>query len=186
MEVSGQLHVPAALPPGRSPRYPLDRRLGGLQNRSGCCGIEKNPLPLPGIEPRTCRYTYWASLAKFVVNGRKWVRDVIVAFICEFLIFYQHSEIIWSVFIERNILKACETWCVALTLGSNLPKSKRLDRFPYLSMCWEEIGEIIWRVIWWFVVMATQLSFRDYSNWIENNGKKRRLHMWFEMIVRRL
>jgi len=34
MEVSGQLNAPAALPPGKSHRYPLDRRLGGLQNLS--------------------------------------------------------------------------------------------------------------------------------------------------------
>jgi hypothetical protein len=35
LEVSGQLHAPAALPPGKSPRYPLYRRLGGPQSRSG-------------------------------------------------------------------------------------------------------------------------------------------------------
>jgi len=35
MEVSDQLHAPAALPPGKNPRYPLDRRLGGTQSRSG-------------------------------------------------------------------------------------------------------------------------------------------------------
>jgi hypothetical protein len=35
--------------PGKNPRYPLDRRLGGPQNQSGCCGIEKNLLPLLGI-----------------------------------------------------------------------------------------------------------------------------------------
>jgi hypothetical protein len=28
MEVCGELDIPAALPPGRYPRYPLDRRLG--------------------------------------------------------------------------------------------------------------------------------------------------------------
>jgi hypothetical protein len=32
--VSGQLHAPAALPPGKSPQYPLYRRLGGPQSRS--------------------------------------------------------------------------------------------------------------------------------------------------------
>ena len=32
--VGGQRHVPAALPPGKS-RYPLYRRLGGPQSRSG-------------------------------------------------------------------------------------------------------------------------------------------------------
>jgi hypothetical protein len=36
MGVSGQRHAPAALyPRGKDPRYPLDRRLGGTQSRSG-------------------------------------------------------------------------------------------------------------------------------------------------------
>jgi hypothetical protein len=33
------------------PRYPLDRRLGGPQSRSGHGGEEKNSQPPPGIEP---------------------------------------------------------------------------------------------------------------------------------------
>jgi len=33
MEVGGQRHAPAALPPGKT-RYPLYRRLGGPQGRS--------------------------------------------------------------------------------------------------------------------------------------------------------
>jgi hypothetical protein len=51
MVVSGQIHSPAALPPGKSPSYPLDRRLGGPQSRSERDGEEKNSQPLPGIEP---------------------------------------------------------------------------------------------------------------------------------------
>jgi hypothetical protein len=39
--VSGQLHAPAALPPGKSPRYPFYRRLGGPQSRSGRYGEVK-------------------------------------------------------------------------------------------------------------------------------------------------
>jgi hypothetical protein len=31
----GQLHAPAALPRGKSPPYPLNRRLGGPQSWSG-------------------------------------------------------------------------------------------------------------------------------------------------------
>jgi hypothetical protein len=38
-------------PQGKSPWYPLDRRLGGPQSRSGRGGEEKNPQPPPGIEP---------------------------------------------------------------------------------------------------------------------------------------
>jgi hypothetical protein len=41
---------PPALPPGKSPRYPLDRRLGGPQSWSGRGGEEKNSQPQPAIE----------------------------------------------------------------------------------------------------------------------------------------
>jgi len=51
MKVSGQLHAPATLPQGKSSWYPLDRRLGGPQNRSGSGGKEKNSQALPGLEP---------------------------------------------------------------------------------------------------------------------------------------
>jgi hypothetical protein len=35
-------HAPAALPPGKSLRHQLDRRLGGPHSRSGRCGEKKN------------------------------------------------------------------------------------------------------------------------------------------------
>jgi hypothetical protein len=38
-------------PHGKSPWYPLDRRLGGSQSRSGRSGKEGNSKPLPGLEP---------------------------------------------------------------------------------------------------------------------------------------
>jgi hypothetical protein len=51
MEVSGQFHSPVALTPEKEPWYPLDRRLGEPQSRSGRGGEEKNFQPPPGIEP---------------------------------------------------------------------------------------------------------------------------------------
>jgi hypothetical protein len=49
-------------PQGKGPWYPLDRRLGGSQSRSGRGGEEKNSEPPPGIEPqnpdRPARYIY--------------------------------------------------------------------------------------------------------------------------------
>jgi len=51
MGVSGQLHAPTALPQGKSPKYPLGRRLGGPQSHSGRVGEEKNSQPPPGMEP---------------------------------------------------------------------------------------------------------------------------------------
>jgi hypothetical protein len=50
--VSGQRHVPAVLyPRGKDPRYPMYRRLGRPQSRSGHRSYRKNPLPLLRIEP---------------------------------------------------------------------------------------------------------------------------------------
>jgi hypothetical protein len=51
MEESGQLHAPAALPPGKEPLLPIRKRLGRLQRRSGRDGEEKNYEPLSGLEP---------------------------------------------------------------------------------------------------------------------------------------
>jgi len=48
MEVGGQRHAPAALPPGKT-RYPLYMRLGGLQGRA--VGVQKISPPL-GFDPR--------------------------------------------------------------------------------------------------------------------------------------
>jgi hypothetical protein len=50
MEMSDQLHAPAAYNAGKEPQYPLDRRLGGPQNQSGSCGEDENLLPLLGVE----------------------------------------------------------------------------------------------------------------------------------------
>jgi hypothetical protein len=41
LDVSGQLHAPTALTLGKGPQYPLDRRLVGLQSRSGELGEQK-------------------------------------------------------------------------------------------------------------------------------------------------
>jgi hypothetical protein len=59
--VGGQRHAPAALPPGKT-WYPLYRRLGRPQDRSGQV---RKISPPPGFDPRTVqpaasRYTDWA------------------------------------------------------------------------------------------------------------------------------
>jgi len=60
MEVIGQLHAPAALPPEKAPplpRYTLDRRLGGPQSLSGRRGEEGNSQPPPGLGPPIIQLT---------------------------------------------------------------------------------------------------------------------------------
>jgi hypothetical protein len=69
MEVNGQLHAPAALPPGKEQLVPLDRRLGGLQSSSGRGGKDKNSQPLPGLEfqiIQTVTQRYTTELSRFL------------------------------------------------------------------------------------------------------------------------
>jgi len=66
--VDDQRHDPAALLPGKT-RYPLYRRLDGLQGRSGW--VRKNSPP-PGFDPRTVqpivsRYNEWAISAQVFI-----------------------------------------------------------------------------------------------------------------------
>jgi hypothetical protein len=51
MEEISQLHALAALLPEKEPKCPLDRWLGGPQNRSGRCGEEKNLILLGNRTP---------------------------------------------------------------------------------------------------------------------------------------
>jgi len=67
MEVTGQLHSPAALPPGKDPWYPLDRRLGGPQSRSGYGGEEKNSQPPRAI----LTHTHWKKMHWWLLCYRK-------------------------------------------------------------------------------------------------------------------
>jgi len=73
MVVGGQRHAPAALPPGKT-RYPLYRRLGGPQGRSGQV---RKISPPQGFDPQTVqpvaiRYTDWAIAVhdKFVFKNQ--------------------------------------------------------------------------------------------------------------------
>jgi hypothetical protein len=90
--VGGQRHAPAALPPGVT-RYPLYRRLGRPQGRSG--RVLKISPP-PGFDPRTVhpvasRYTDYAIPAPTVV-----VVQVIAVFwvftVCTVLCSFETSE----------------------------------------------------------------------------------------------
>jgi hypothetical protein len=80
LEVSGQLYAPAALPPGKSPRYPLNTRLGAPQSRSGRRGDDKIYDPswtrsptLFVVQPVASRYTDCAIPApQFILDLYKW------------------------------------------------------------------------------------------------------------------
>jgi hypothetical protein len=49
MEVSGELHAPVTLPPGKQHLIPITS-LGGPHSRTGFCGEYKNLLSTPEVE----------------------------------------------------------------------------------------------------------------------------------------
>jgi hypothetical protein len=69
MEVSGQLHATVPYPQRKSPWYPLDRRMGEHQSRSGYGGGGKNFQPFPGLEPpiiQPVAQCYTTELSRFL------------------------------------------------------------------------------------------------------------------------
>jgi hypothetical protein len=68
----------------KSPWYPLDRRMGGSQSRSGRGGEEKNSYPLPGLEPLIIqpvaqRYTTELSLLRISPRTRPYFEGHILS-----------------------------------------------------------------------------------------------------------
>ena len=95
MGVGGQRHVPAVLPPGKI-RYPLYRRLGGPQGRSGRVW---KISPLPGFDPQTVqpvqsRYTDCAIPATLVLLSNLIL--VYVGYVMHIILTqYLHSRPLW-------------------------------------------------------------------------------------------
>jgi hypothetical protein len=81
LTVSGQRHAPAALyPRGKEPWYPLDRRLGGPQNRSTPVG-DRTPI----VQPVVRHYTAWVTAALIIISRIKIRRT------CSFYNIYSYS-----------------------------------------------------------------------------------------------
>jgi hypothetical protein len=65
-------------PRGNSPQYPLDRGLGGPHSQSGRCGVDKDLLPLPGIELRPsssqiCKISWAVNISGFGSRSHVWL-----------------------------------------------------------------------------------------------------------------
>jgi hypothetical protein len=86
MVVGGQRHAPAALATGRT-RYPLYRRLGGPQDRSGRV---RKISPPPRFDPRTAPKKHKICIAAGSVSPRQW-------------------EILGTRLQEQVVLKFCRT-----------------------------------------------------------------------------
>jgi hypothetical protein len=110
MEVSGQFHTPAALPQRKSPRYLLDRRLGGPQSRSGHGGEENNFQSLPGFEPQIIQpvaQRYTTELSRLLFSCNLVFNDelgMIVAYLRQY-----HSIRLKNMRKNANIPRKCDS-----------------------------------------------------------------------------
>jgi hypothetical protein len=126
MGVSGQRHALPRFtppPPGKDPRYPLDKRLGGPQSRSGRRGQKKNPLPCRGSNPdRTARsQTLYclsyrgSSLICNFINGRMYNVSP-RGFCSEEPVLQRTSNYGKRMFLGPFVTKFCVDWMVVLKL----------------------------------------------------------------------
>jgi len=100
-KLRGQLHPPDTLPPGKRSRYPLDRRLGGLQSRSGHGGGEEDD-PCPSRESNPGRSAHCLVTALSELPRVLFLNDIL-------------NSVILSVnlFIANTLLFVVDTACWA-------------------------------------------------------------------------
>jgi hypothetical protein len=83
LEVSGQLHGPAAFTPReRAPLYPLNRRLGGPQSRSGRDGEVKILNPILTVVPIDLLVMIFSLLSLFWKNKSRLMRSPCFLCVC--------------------------------------------------------------------------------------------------------
>jgi hypothetical protein len=133
-----------ALAPGKQPRYPLCRRLGGLQSQSEHRGWRKNPLPLPGSNPVRPVLSQAPNVG---YPGRKWWgvigKDKLTLEECLFVpqcthtcVYADQQLVSYAGFIQkvrregRQLLRHCKLACCSESPGQmNRPDSMNLRQF---------------------------------------------------------
>jgi hypothetical protein len=82
MNVSGQLHAPAALPSGKEPLVPIVQETGWAQSRSQLGSEEKNSHPLLGLEPpiiQPVAQRYTTKLSRFLrINKTNFMSSMVI------------------------------------------------------------------------------------------------------------
>ena len=112
MGLGGQCCTPAALPPGKT-WYPLYRRLGGPQGRSG--QVQKISPP-PGFDPRTVQpvVSHCTNCTIIISDIRKWNKSYCVWYsvfetFSNMLSVYWLFQSLFSIFYE-NVPKRIVFW----------------------------------------------------------------------------
>jgi hypothetical protein len=132
--VSGQLHAPAALPPGKEPRYPLDRRLGGPQSRSGRFGEEKILDPTGTRTPN--------PLVVQPIASRKWwslTSTLLCVFMARCLIYETEGQLLPPKRVPQSLTSSEGTNCAVKNFAAFYGTRKFITVFtraPHWSLSW--------------------------------------------------
>jgi hypothetical protein len=166
--VSGQLHAPAALPPGkRVPQYPLDRRLGGPQSRSGRLEEEKILDPTgtrtptsPPSSQLASRYTDYAAPAPQMI-----MQEVILVFTAE--LYTVRCTTARPAGVEtREITRTYNTSCYIYSLNI-MRWTSHMDLFSiYVQKLQAYPGFILGNK---FVICGVIASYSNVSNFLAIN-----------------
>jgi hypothetical protein len=136
--------------------YPLDRRLGGPQSRSGRGGEEKNSQNLPGLEPPIIqpvvpqRYTTELKRSRTVKYKNKYFENKVICTLIQFI-----SSILHRLFEFSNSTrhyKRVESY--------NLISSARISKFIFVILYTSLVFVLIyWRQLWcWHNWRTVQIS----------------------------
>jgi len=108
-------------PWGKSPYYPLDRRLGGPQSQSGCDGEEKNSQFPPGIEPPITNYPAWTELPGY--SSHFIYRKCLLVLTFKFLhhIMINGMEIILVYLLTVPLMYEVWLWCSRIEFIATIP-----------------------------------------------------------------
>jgi hypothetical protein len=168
MQVTGQLHASADSPQTES-RYPLERRLGGPQNRSGHSVEEKIPSPRRKLNP-----------------GHR-IDQPVVSHYTDWAIPVPHNEELHNVYASPNIIRVIKwrrmRWAGQVALMEEMSNSykplvwipERKTPFGRPSRRWEDnirmdLTEIGWEVVDCIHLAQDRNQWGDLVNTVMNTG----------------
>jgi len=77
VEISGKLHSPVVLRPGRYSQYLLNKKQGGTHNKFGRFG-EENPFPCKDLNPGLCS-SLLDHCIDYAIQARKYACTILLA-----------------------------------------------------------------------------------------------------------
>jgi hypothetical protein len=147
LQVSGQSHVPVALPRGKRPRRPLKRKLVGPQRRSGlfqkrkiyyCCRVLTHDSSVDLASGHSTDYTNSApSFLYILANNQLDALLHVFIYLFHLSTCFEHQVLIIrrSNCIKRDEINKYMKKCIRLVISKNLWRDARLTEYKTFCVC---------------------------------------------------